>query len=736
MKGKIFPESTNIFQDQAKILFDYYQQAAEKIVQQEEKLEKEISKLKEENLLLEKERSKAAMFKWLLGILIIPFIVFMLKENKIKKQIGELGSRINEFDKMHKEIFRDYKVTRLGIAYVPVADQIEYETKSFIVDYSGVVPESEVKLQLSRQNDLLIESIADLEKLSAEAPLVETSEEVEEVDTETLSRSMQQVNQHDYFGKLERTLRTISYCMDDLDISAVSLPLVANDSSYLGFLREYSTNEVPSGSPVLQVFDTNKYQGEVAKFQSINKLKDSLSRDTAQFEDVLKGLMMTMANSVQAISALKLASTDKVVFESNKVLYKILKAPYNHYSPVLEAQEIERISSENFNYGDSVQDYVPFNLKDSSRVKYNLVSDLWTAEDGSTTSFPFGIHQIHEEIVAPIVQNLMRETSVERMTIYNHIKDQKISYLNKWHQDTEDFYGRNRAESADLINLMRASLRDYVAAYNTLSSLKKTEESMNQSDGSLDATVVKTGDNSAEVFAAFELQSKEFQNVQLDFEAFMERLKEDIDIKAGKFEHIDYYDAMLRDGNAKDTAVAGSEANQLDDRRKPLVTVNPLFAKMSEIPPVPSIEDVVYDYVAINLPGLAKSSLNELESELSGESSQQAQAEVEGMSPENSVEDLSASITDKPSDESTMGLSQETSSPSDSEMELDEELESKEGEPTEKLDQVRTDEDDSAKLDINNELDVEDEIEDEVEDENEADDDENESEDEENERGK
>ena len=188
MKGKIFPESTNIFQDQAKILFDYYQQSAEKIVQQEEKLEKEISKLKEENLLLEKERSKAAMFKWLLGILIIPFIVFMLKENKIKKQIGELGSRINEFDKMHREIFRDYKVTRMGIAYVPVADQIEYETKSFIVDYSGVVPESEVKLQLSRQNDLLIESIADLEKLSAEAPLVETSDEVEEVDTETLSK--------------------------------------------------------------------------------------------------------------------------------------------------------------------------------------------------------------------------------------------------------------------------------------------------------------------------------------------------------------------------------------------------------------------------------------------------------------------------------------------------------------------------------------------------------------------
>ena len=30
MTGKIFPESSNVYQDQAKILFNYYQQVAEK----------------------------------------------------------------------------------------------------------------------------------------------------------------------------------------------------------------------------------------------------------------------------------------------------------------------------------------------------------------------------------------------------------------------------------------------------------------------------------------------------------------------------------------------------------------------------------------------------------------------------------------------------------------------------------------------------------------------------------
>jgi len=562
MKGKIFPESSNIYQDQAKILFNYYQSMAEKIVQEEERIEKEIAKLEEEKKMIEDILSS-----WWNRIK----LWFQGKLKKTRLEVESLLTRISEFQKMHKEIFRDYKVSKLGVAYVPIADQIKYENKSFIVDHTGMVEESEVKLQLSKQNDLLIETISELEKLSGEAPIVESSNEIEEIETEHYSKSMQQLNQHDYFGKLERSLRTISYCMDDLDVTSVQLPLVANESSYLNFLKEFATNEVPENAPVFKAFDTQKYNEQISKFQELNKLKDSLSRHTAQFEDVLKGLMLTMANSVQAISALKVASTDKIVFESNKVLYKILKSPYNHYSPVLEASEIERIRNESFNYSEAVSDYVPFQLKDSSKVRFNLVSGMWSAEDGGTTNFPFGVHQIHEEIVAPIVQNLMNETRIERLKIYNHIKDQKISYLNKWHQDTEDFYGRNRAESADLINLMRASLRDYVAAYNTLTSLKKTEDSMAQSGGSLDSTVVEATENSAEVFAAFELQSKEFQNVQLDFENYMERLKEDIDMKAQKFEHIDYYDALLRDGTTKEIAVAADEVHNFDVRRKPLL---------------------------------------------------------------------------------------------------------------------------------------------------------------------
>lgn len=613
MTGKIFAQSENVYQDQAKLLFDYYMRSAEKIVQEEERLENIVSDLEKQKKLLEEEVSK--LWWWFLTIVL--FFMYFIKKNALMKQIADIDTRIAEFRRQYQEIFRDYKITKMGVVYTPVANQVKYEDESFIVDYTGSVPESEVTLQMSRQNDLLVETIADLEKLSAEAPLVETSEDTETVVTAEYSPSIQEINQHDYFGKLDHSLRTIAYCMDDLDTSSVSLPLVSTGSDYQAFLNEFATKEPPKDAAVLKVFDDKRYEQGINKFQELNALKDSLSTKTKQFEDVLKELMVTMAGSVQAISSLKVASVDKVVLESNKLLYQILKAPYNHYSPMLEHDEIERIRMERFDYSEDVQGYEPFQLRPSSRVRYNMASGMWTAEDGSTTTMPFGVHQIYEEIVAPVVQNLMTENRIERLKIYNHIRDQKLDYLNKWHQDTDAFYRANRAESSQLISQMQETLREYVAAYNTLISLQQTEANMQQSQ-SLDATKVDVVDNTAETIATFETKSAQFRQTQDDFEEYIERLKDDIDQKAMKFEHIEYYDAKLRDSHFNDAAVASSPAsiNSLDDRSRPLALANPLLAQTSQLLPQPKVDDVTYEHFSLNLPGLAQRALSDLDAML------------------------------------------------------------------------------------------------------------------------
>lgn len=609
MTGKIFPDSSNIYQDQAKILFNYYQQVAENIVKEEERIEGEIKSLEEQKI-LEQGRIGTLGF-WILTIITLSIYFFVTKKS-VAKNVAELDARIAEFRQQYKDIYRDYKVSKMGVAYVPVADQVKYEDKSFIVDYTGKVDESEVVLQMSRRNDLLVDTIAKLDQLSSEAPIVEKSDDLEKLETSEYSTSIQEINQHDYLGGLERSLRTIVYCMDDLEVSSVSLPLVKDKSEYLAHLNEFATREIPESAPVVEVFDKEKYTGSVQKFQELNRLKDSLSNKTQQFEAVLKNLMVSVANSVQTISALKVASVDKVIFESNKVLFNILKSPYNHYSPTLEYEEIERIKEENFDYAEDVQNYEPFNLKQSSRMKFNLVTGMWTSEDGNTSNVPFGVHQIYEEIVAPVVQNLMQETRLERLKIYNHIKDQKISYLNKWHQDTEAFYRANRAESSDIINLMQESLREYIAAYNTLTSLKKTEDAMTQTK-SMESTVVNVEDNSESTLLAYEYQSQEFQKVQNEFEEYMERLKDDIDIKAAKFGHVEYYDAKLRDGYSNEVAVAAASVHELDDRRKSLASVSPHFAKTSDLPPQPSVEDITFEHISLNLPSIAKNALDKID---------------------------------------------------------------------------------------------------------------------------
>jgi hypothetical protein len=734
--GKVFQESSNIYQDEAKVLFNYYQQAAERIVKEEERIEKEIAALQEEKQQIEAKASTC--WKWFLTIIL--FFMYWVRKNKYAKEVAAVEERIAEFQKQHDAIFRDYKVSKLGVVYVPVADQIKYEDKSFIVDYTGQVQKSQVTLQMSRQNDLLCKTIADIKQLNTEAPIVETSNESEPVATDDYSLSIQEINQNDYFGKLDRSLRTISYCMTDLDTSSVSLPLVADNSRHLANINEFTTSDVPKDGVILPIFDAERYKEDIAKFEQLNKLKDSLSTETEQFEDVLKDLMQTMATSVQTISMLKLASTDKVVNQANNLLFKILKAPYNHYSPLLEAEEIARIRDERFDYTDSVQGYQPFTLRQSSRVRYNLITDAWTAEDGSTTSMPFGVHQIYEEIVAPMVERLMQENRIERLKIYNHIKDQKISYLNKWHQDTDAFYRSNRAQSADLINLMQESLREYVAAYNTLTSLQKTQESMN-STRSLEAGIVSADDNSAETLLAFETQAKQFEKAQTDFEEFMDRLKEDIDARAEEFGHVEYYDARLQDGHSQELAEAVSEVHTMDDRRKSLTMVNPLLAKKSDLPPTPQVEDLVFEHLSLNLPTIAKNALQEL-ADKAAEQEQIAYAEVNDI-PADNMPEADEAEEEKNADlagiiAGVAGAAEAAEAEAEAEAEATEEAEEPEEEldeePEEELEEdeeIEEEEEEDYEEEEEEEYEEEDEEEDEDEDEDEEEDeDEDEEEDE------
>ncbi len=616
MKGKIFNDSANIYQDQAKVLYEYYKAAAEKIVNEEKALEEKIQsneyQIQKYNTELNKTkiaRTIALIFFWTL----IGLIIALIKNARIKefqKLIAQTQEEISKLQKAHKEIFRDYRVTKMGVAYVPVAKRVAYNGKSFIVDQSGLTPKETFTLQVINQKDLINNAISDLHDLLQRAPIVEKSTAPEQINTGELSKSIQKINFNDYFGKLDRTLRTISYSLENIEEYNVALPVVFPNTAYARFLDEHATSQVEN-APVFHVFDTSRFNNDIDRFNELNETRKALSNQSEKVDDTLKSLMVAMANAVQATALKKINSAGTLVDYTNRILFNILKAPYNFYSPVLEAEEIERIRNEKFDYESIDYNYRPFNLRDSSRVKLDLHSMSWVAEDGSRTTLPFGVNQIQYEIIAPIVSNLLKDTKKERLEIYNHIKDQKISYLNKWHQDTEDFYGRNRAEAADIINLMRSTLAEYSAAYNTLVSYKKTEKTM-QDTHSLNSAISEASDNSAEILAGYQVQAQQISQVQEEFSNYMARLHDDIDTRAEKFGYVEYYDASLRDKQARDTAVAADRVDQLEERRKPLAEVNPLLAQNFELPPEPNIDPEAFEYAGINLTSAAQEALSEL----------------------------------------------------------------------------------------------------------------------------
>lgn len=600
--GKILKNSTNIYEDEARILFNFYQRQAEKIVNEEESLESCIKDAKERRADLQ-QRLNGWWHK------IVNF--FLFRTGTLKRELNEVCNEINELQAKFNKIYRGYYVNKLGVAYVPVANQVKFGNKSFVVDYTGNVDDSRITLQMPRNQELLTQTVQNIDCLINKVPVVETTNEVETVDTNEYSLSIQEIKMGDFSGKIDRSLRTISYCMSDMEKTTVDLPLVSENSDYFTYLQEFATSEILGDSSVIDVFDEHRYDDGIEKFKELNTLKDSLAVQSADFEQSMQALLNTLAFTVQTVSTSKLVTTNKIVNHSNSLLFQILKSPYNHYSPNLEAEEIKRIKEESFDYKDHVQGYEPFSLKSSSRVYYNLYTGEWVAENGSVSPVPFGVHQIYEEIVAPVVQNLLAENRIERLKIYNHIYDQKLSYVNKWHQDVDAFYRSNHAESADIINNMQKTLAEYVEAYNVLVQLEATMKSM-EGEVDLDNAVVGKLDKGDEVLATFEAEAQSYRQVQQNFTDFMDRLQEDISVKAEEFEHVEYYDARLRDGYSNRVATASDKVGLLDERRKELAQTNPLLAEDSLLPPKPSIEEVTYENLSINLQAIAKNALEEL----------------------------------------------------------------------------------------------------------------------------
>ena len=636
MTGKIFKESSNVYEDEAKILFDYYKKAAEKIVEEEIALENKIEEAINNKNTSQERQKKHKLISIITGSvslasliggvvtfflqtmlsvtvilgcvflgLLVTAIINLLKKNKAKKDFDNFEQNVKSFEEAKSNIRRDYKVSKLGVAYIPVATRVPFEGKSFVVDHTGTMPNTNFSLSVLHQPKELQKSLFNLEENLNNIPVVEGNEDAEQIDTSSYSKSVQSITMHNYMGNIDREVRNISYLLTDSDTRSVSLPVVLPQSEEDKFLNEYSTTDT-SNKPVVKVFDTEDFEAKIETFTNISELKKELEKNTSGGNsNYFKTLIKKLADSVQIVSKLKTNSTSSLLDYTNQILAAVLKSGYNQYSAQLEAEELARIRDTNFNYSDCVETYKPFELKESSKVKYDIYNKNWVAEDNTRTIMPFGINQIEEEVLMPLINNLMNETRVERLKIYNNINDQKMSYLNKWHQDIEAAFRDNRKTGNDLITQITNAYAEYSTAHNTYLSYKQTQDAMKMS-GAADGEVQPV-DSSDEAIKEIEEKVESCKQIGDSFQLYMRTLQNNIDEASKKFGFVEYFEGSLRDGESKKVAdsIIPENLQNLDARRQKIIPVNSYFATYSELPPEPSVEAKLIDDFAMDLQKIA-----------------------------------------------------------------------------------------------------------------------------------
>ena len=645
MTGKIFKESSNIYEDEARVLFDYYKKAAEKIVEEEIDLENKIEEAtNNKNTSQERQRKHkiisivtasiggaaliGGIITFILEIIVvavilgcvflgcgITVIINLVKKNKAKKDFDNFESLVASYEEAKKNIRRNYKVSKLGVAYVPVATRVPFEGKSFIVDHTGTMPNTNFSLSVLHKPKELQESLVNLEKNLNNIPIVEGNEDAEQIDTSSYSKSIQNITMHNYMGNIDREVRNISYLLTDSDTRSVSLPVIPPQSEEDAFLNEYATTET-GDKPIVKVFDTEDFEAKLDTFTNISDLKKELEKNTdGGNTNYFKSLIRKLGDSVQIVSKIKTNSTSGLLDYTNQILAAVLKSGYNQYSAQLEAEELARIRDTNFNYQDCVESYKPFELKESSKVKYDIYNQNWVAEDNTRTIMPFGINQIEEEVLMPLINNLMQETRVERLKIYNNIKDQKLSYLNKWHQDVEAAFRDNRKSGQDLITQITNAYAEYSTAHNTYLSYKQTQDAMKQT-GRADIET-KEVNSSDEAIKEIEEKVESCREVGEAFQLYMRTLQNDINTSSEKFGFVEYFEGSLRDGESKKVAdsIIPENLQNLDPRRQKIIPVNSYFATYAELPPTPSVEPKLMEDFAMDLQQIASEQISRIDEE-------------------------------------------------------------------------------------------------------------------------
>ena len=499
--GKIFLDTANNAEAKAKVVFNYYKQAAEKIIAEEDAIDAKIAsanaaikKLEEqvatETALMESnEKTKKICF--MLFLLLVPLFVALVYRGKVKenqqnieKYNNEIQAKKAEIAKLtedRKNIRRNYKIHKLQVVNVPIAKRVPYKDKSILLDLTHSFENTNLSFSFLRHPEEFSKSIDKIEESVNAIPVVETADDAEPIDTSDYSLSMQEIKMNDFVGNIDRTLRDISYELGEKNTTNITIPIIPPKSDYAEFINDITTTEKKD---VVDVFDSVDVDAAANQLNVLNRQKQELEKERSADEYVryLENLMTQTADVVQNVLQQKNVNSLSLVEYYNNTFARVLSSSFNHYSSTLEGEEIERLKEATFDFKDA-NDYEYFNLRDSSRVRFHLFNNDFVTEDDFPERNVFSIHQVNDEIIMPVIRNLLRENRVKRLDIYNDTQKEKRDYVERWNKEVRDFYGRNRTELQRLTTEAEKEMKQFRTDIGVMTQLVSALDKMGTNGG-------------------------------------------------------------------------------------------------------------------------------------------------------------------------------------------------------------------------------------------------------------
>lgn len=348
----------------------------------------------------------------------------------------------------------DKEVTKLGLAYLPV-NQLNFQNGSIQVDRSGVM--GDVNFDFTNLNADNIQQahneFVKLDKHLDKIPLVLTGGTTMALENhndsfhkENLKIYKEEKEYHDMNLNLEDIFsRTENY--------HVKIPAYANDPKFTSEL-----DRVQNGKPnhIIEKIKTNDIKAELNKIDGIVQLYEDKKEQSIDIDDLCLQILDVLARSMPRLDYTTNVSLNELTVGGTYKFTRIIDmASYNYYCPECNKQAIEYIEHGDYTHSGDRDNRVEF-PRNTLMEPVDINSNRWLCKlCNKETNVPYPKHKMDDELFTPVYDKLYEEHFKDRLSIYNHINDEKRKYGEK----AEVQFHQVKRESRDKQDALKSKIR-------------------------------------------------------------------------------------------------------------------------------------------------------------------------------------------------------------------------------------------------------------------------------------